>query len=211
MDRRRPSRTAHQINRRMGFIWRLCPCQIGALLTEVIPAAWERERKPQRGELHWCTHKHALTHTMSLSVPGCDRPMALARYVDYVCQAIHHPCTFPPETGTFVWSTHLLSPSFDSARPNLFPYSRDRGFISTYILFFIFPSANVLETWGVLWPRGDCELQFGDQWPLSSLTRVSKQTPCCEVKLHIRKRKDLRGRGVLNFSRRICEFTSTCV
>lgn len=85
-------------------------------------------------------HTQPNTHTMSLSVLGCDRPMALARYVNYVCRAIHHPCTFPPETGTFVWSTHLLSPSFDSARPNLFPHSWVGGFISTYVLFFIFPS-----------------------------------------------------------------------
>lgn len=143
MDRRRPSRTAHQINRRMGFIWRLCLSN-RALLTEAIPAAWVKERretKPQREN----THTSSNTHTMSLSVLGCDRPMALARYVNYVCQAIRHPCTFPPETGTFVWSIHLLSPSFDSARPNLFPCSRDREFIGTYVLFFIFPSLSAAQ------------------------------------------------------------------
>lgn len=165
-----------------------------ALLTEVIPTAWsgreegeeasEGKRDSCREHTHTSTHAHthSNTHTMSLSVLGCDRPMALARYVNYVCRAIHHPCTFSPETGTFVWSIHLLSPSFDAAWPNLFPYSPDRGFISTYVLFFRFP----LSLWSCTvqtrrWKRGHVVTEerlratvWGRHWPLSSVTRVGK-------------------------------------
>lgn len=139
-------------------------------------------------------HTQPNTHTMSLSVLGCDRPMALARYVNYVCRAIHHACTFPPETGTFVWSTHLLSPSFDSARPNLFPHSWVGGFISTYVLFFIFPSlwANVLvKTWACCHKERDCELQFGDTGGPYRLWPGLANKHCREVKQQMRKRKDL--------------------
>lgn len=72
-DRRRPSRTAHQINRRMGFIWRLCLCQTGLCWLKWSPRPERRrggrgslwgKRESCRREL---THTDAHTHTRTLT------------------------------------------------------------------------------------------------------------------------------------------------
>ena len=160
----------------MGFIWRLCLCQIGLCWLKWSPRPeWRRGGRggSLRGKRDRCGRADALTHTQPLTQCPSQSWVVTGPWhwpgmsTMFAKPSITHAPS-PPETGTFVWSIHLLRPSFDSARPNLFPYSWDRGFISTYVLFFIFLLLEAAQckraggNMGVLSPKSDCKLQFGD-------------------------------------------------
>ena len=174
----------------MGFIWRLCLCQTGLCWLKWSPRPeWKRGgRGSLRGKRDSCwrahTHTHTHTHTLTQTLTQCPSQSWVVTgpwhwpgmSTMFAKPSITHAPS-PPETGTFVWSIYLLSPSFDSAQPNLFPYSEERGFISTYVLFFIFlllwaaQCKRVGGNMGVLFERRDCEPRFGDtngpyrRWP----------------------------------------------
>lgn len=119
-DRRRPSRTARQINRKMGFIWRLCLCQIGCRWLKWSPrlAALEkrRERKPRREE-GWLQRSHAdarthsakHSHNVSLS-PGLWPAHGIGQVCQLCLPSHPSPMHLPSRNRNFCLKHTLVKP-----------------------------------------------------------------------------------------------------